>query len=200
MGPPAKVVFRNLFDFAAKGAEQIPTSGPAIIAANHFSHLDPALITDVARRNIRYIAVDELYGKSAVLDQALRFFVAIPTTRTGVPLGAMKDAVAHVEAGGLLGIFPEGRRVSEWGENPPKRGAAWMAWMTGVPLLPVAIHGTAGTMSVDDMRLRRTSVRMWVGEPMHWFDYADRVDPLGTMMKEWHAWVDAKLAPWQVLG
>ena len=95
-----------------------------------------------------------------------------------------------------MAVFPEGRRVAHWGENPPKRGAAWLAWMTGAPLVPIAVHGSEGTLAPGDLTLRRTSVRVWVGAPLWWHRYGDLVDPLGAMMTDWHEWVDARLRPW----
>lgn len=187
---------RGYFDLAVTGRDHIPRAGPVVVAANHFSHIDPPLVTVVARRQVRYIAVDELWGNSRVLDMLTGYFGAIPTDRDGYPVTALRTAIRHLEAGGAMGIFPEGARAVHWGERSPKRGAAWLAWITGSPLVPVAIHGSDGTMAPGDLRLRRTAVRVWVGEPMWWFDYADRIDPLAAMTIDWADWVGDRLAPW----
>jgi hypothetical protein len=88
--------------------------------------------------------------------------------------------------------------VAAWGEvYPPKRGAAWLAMRTGSPLIPVAIQGTQGTLSVDVPGLRRVAIRAWVEPPLLPDDYLDRVDPIGAMMDDWHRAMDRRLGPWQ---
>lgn len=194
--PPVGLAGRLLFDLETTWEEEVPQEGPVVVAANHFSHIDPFLVTKAANRHLRYIAVDELFGRSRVFDLITGFFQVIPTDRDGYPVHALRTAIEHLEAGGAIAVFPEGRRVIHWGENPPKRGAAWLAWMTGAPLVPIAVHGSEGTLAPDDLTLRRTSLRVWVGAPLWWHRYADRIDPLGTMMADWHEWVDARLRPW----
>ena len=109
---------------------------------------------------------------------------------------AMRVAVEHLNDGGIVGLFPEGRRVESWGGDEPKRGAAWLAWMTGAPLIPIAIHGTMHSLSPDQTGFHRTAVHIWIDEPIWWYDYLDRVDPLGAMMDDWYRVVDTHLAPW----
>ncbi|RLE25887.1 MAG: hypothetical protein DRJ50_02020, partial [Actinobacteria bacterium] len=61
---------------------------------------------------------------------------------------------------------------------------------------PVAIHGTERTLGPANRGIHRTSVRLWIGEPLMWYDYADREDPLGSMTAAWSEFVDSKLGPW----
>lgn len=196
MGPFFRVFLRVYFDFEVESARGAPLDGGVIIASNHFSHIDPVIVSHVVGRNIRFLALDELFGRSRLFDRLTGFFGAIPIDRSGVPVQALRRAIGHIDKGGAVGVFPEGRRVTYWGEDPPQRGAAWLAWVTGAPLVPIAIHGTDGTLSPDDLVLRRTSVRMWVGEPIWWHEYADRVNPLTAMMDDWHRWMDQHLEPW----
>lgn len=193
---PAQAVSRFLFDLEVTGSENLPDRGGVVFAANHFSLVDPFVVSVALGRHVRYLALDELYGSSRMLDGVLGFFRAIPTDRVGYPVGALRTAIDHVTAGGAVGVFPEGRRVEYWGEDHPKRGAAWLAWMTGAPLIPVAVYGSGGTLGPGDERFRRTSVRVWMGPQLAWYDYAGAEDPLGAMMSDWHAWVDGRLDPW----
>lgn len=187
---------RGLFDFEVTGTEHIPKDGPLVVAANHLSHLDPPLVVNSLGRHVRFIAVDELFGNHMAFDVVTGFFGAIPTDRDGVPLRALEQTVEHLRAGGSAGVFPEGRRVAYWGETEPKRGAAWLSWMSGAPLLPIAIHGTERTLGQTERGIRRTAVKMWIEEPIRWHDYADRVDPLGAMTTAWFQALDNRLAPW----
>ena len=193
---PIGIAGRVLFDLEITKEEPIARTGKVVVAANHFSHIDPFLVTKAADRHLRYIAVDELFGRSRIFDLLTGFFEVIPTDRDGYPVHALRTAIEHLEAGGAVAVFPEGRRVVHWGEDPPKRGAAWLAWMTGAPLVPIAVHGSEETLAPGDLTLRRTSVRVWVGAPLWWHQYADRIEPLAAMMADWHEWVDARLRPW----
>lgn len=194
---PNHVLGSTVFDLEVSGKEFIPHDGPLIVAANHFSHLDVPIIGANVDRFIRFLAVDELYGISRSFDAVLNFFGAIPLDRGGYPVAAMKTAIEHLVSGKTIGLFPEGRRVEAWGVNAPKRGAAWLSWMTGAPLLPVAIHGTQNSLGPETRSLKRTAVRMWVEPPMLWTDYVGYEDPLGQMMSDWYTAVDNRLAPWR---
>jgi 1-acyl-sn-glycerol-3-phosphate acyltransferase len=193
---PRDVITRLYWDLSITGREHVPDTGPAVVACNHLSHLDPPLVSQAVGRNVRYIALDELFGTSRFFDRLTGFFGAIPTDRDGYPVGALRTAIAHLHDGGTMGVFPEGARARRWGELPPKRGAAWLAWMGGAPLVPMAIHGTDRTLTPAHRGFRRTAIRMWIGQPLWWHEYADRVDPLAAMMGDWADWVSERLAPW----
>jgi 1-acyl-sn-glycerol-3-phosphate acyltransferase len=194
--PPSKFVTNRYFDLKVEGLENVPKSGAVVLASNHFSHLDPPLIAVHTGRYVRFMAVDQLFGKSRIFDAAMSFYGAIPLDRDGYPIRAMREAIGHLDGGNAVGLFPEGRRVERWGVDDPKRGAAWLAWMTGAPLIPVAIHGTQHSMAPLDMSFRRTAVHLWYEEPLWWFDYAQEVDPVTAMTKDWFEAVDGRLSTW----
>jgi len=194
---PNRFTARVYFDLSVTGRDNMPVKGPVVVAANHFSHLDPPLIITNLDRYARFLAVDDLYGRSKAFDLALDFFKAIPLDRDGYPIRAMREAIGHLDDGEVVGLFPEGRRVESWGGDEPKRGAAWLAWMTGAPLIPIAIHGTRHSLSPGEKGFHRTAVHIWIDEPIWWYDYVNRVDPLGEMMDDWYKVVDNHLAPWQ---
>ena len=116
----------KVWDFELVGRNAI-TEGPLVVAVNHFSHLDPVASAVAAERPARYLGVDELFGQSKFFDGITYYLGVIPMPRGRVPLQAMRAALNHLNEGGAVGLFPEGRRVSEWGESPPKQGAAWLA-------------------------------------------------------------------------
>ncbi|MCL1593931.1 MAG: 1-acyl-sn-glycerol-3-phosphate acyltransferase [Actinomycetia bacterium] len=194
---PTRMLVDTYFDLSVKGRSNIPSDGPAVIAANHFSHLDPPLISMNIDRYARFLAVDGLFGQSKLFDLMMSFWEAIPLDRDGYPVRAMRTAVDHVLGGNVVGLFPEGRRVERWGEDPPKRGAAWLAWMTGAPLIPITIHGTKHSLAPGERGFHRTAVRMWIDEPLWWYNYVNEIDPLGAMIADWYEIVDGHLAPWE---
>ena len=193
---PLRIAARGLLDFEVSGLHHIPKGGPLVVASNHFSHLDPPLVVNALGRLVRFIAVDELFGNHLAFDVVTKYFGAIPTDRDGVPLRALEEAIEYLRAGGTVGVFPEGRRVGYWRETAAKRGAAWLAWMSGAPLLPVTIHGTERVLGQAERGISRTAVRLWIDEPIVWSDYADRTDPLGAMTNDWYETVDTHLTPW----
>ena len=193
---PTRVVSRAFFDLDVEGAENLPRDGAVVIAANHFSHLDPPLIAVNLDRYIRFLAVDELFGDSRAFALLLEFFGTIPVDRDGYPIGAMREAIRYLNGGGAVGLFPEGRRVERWGEDLPKRGAAWLAWMTGAPLVPVAIVGTEHSLAPGERAFRRTAVKIWIEKPILWDAYEDEVDPTNAMMQDWYAAVDERVRHW----
>lgn len=166
------------------GRERVP-GGPLVVAANHFSHLDPVMVAVAVGRPIRYLAVDELYGRSAFFDNLTLWFGAIPMPRTRTPIGALRLALAELDAGGTVGLYPEGMRVWVWGEVEPRRGAAWLARRAGVPLLPVAVAGSEEAMGRGTTRISRQPIHVTVCDAIHPADWADAPDPLGAMTEEW---------------
>lgn len=197
---PLRILARGLLDFEVSGMEHIPKQGPLVVASNHLSHLDPPLVINALGRLVRFIAVDDLFGNHVSFDLVTKYFGAIPTDRDGVPLRALEEAIEHLRSGGTAGVFPEGRRVAYWRETEPRRGAAWLAWMSGAPLLPVTIHGTERVLGQIQRGIQRTAVRIWIDEPIVWSDYADCTDPLGAMTNDWYETVNAHLTPWWPQG
>lgn len=170
--PPARLL-ATWFPFSS--VRRCPTPAGAYVAViNHFSHLDPPIAGLALRRPVRFLALDELWGNSAILDRVLDLFDAIPVPREGrYPIRPLKQAIRHLECGGIIGVFPEGRRVRSWGNTPLTKGAAWLAIKADVPLVPVAIWGTQHAMQGDTIRIRRAPVRVVVGCPIFPSRFAD---------------------------
>jgi 1-acyl-sn-glycerol-3-phosphate acyltransferase len=195
--PVARQLGKRLFDLEFRGFDKLPNDGPLVVAANHFSHVDPVFVSACFGRSVRYLGVDELFGRSRVFDALTGFFGAIPLPRERPPLGAMRTALEALALGETVGVYPEGKRVAAWGEvTPPKRGAAWLAFASGAPLVPVALVGSDTTLSVGHEAPGRASIRATAGPELLWHDYVDFEDPLGAMMADWEAWMDNILRPW----
>lgn len=197
--PLVTAISRVAWDLEVTGREHIPP-GPVVFAGNHQSHVDPPLLSVAVRMNVRYLAVDELFNRSVWFDRLILFWGSIPTPRERPPLGALRTAIRHLESGGPIGVFPEGRRTTYWGEESTKRGAAWLALRTGAPLIPVAIAGAERTLSQTESRFRRTPVRVWIERALDPHDYLDHVDPVGSMMGDWRAAMDSRLGEWVPTG
>jgi len=148
---PGRVLARRYFPMSMAGRELVP-DGPIVVAANHFSNLDPVVVALAMDRPVRYLAVDELYGNSRLFDNLILWLGTIPMSRTRAPLGALRLAIAELEAGGTVGLFPEGVRVWRWGEQESNR---WFRWPSPAPMKPWA--GGRGVSTVGRSTSRSVS-------------------------------------------
>jgi len=185
-GPPAVRVLGRAFFSLRIDREAPPPSPPFVVAANHYSHLDPPLVGAALGLPVRFLALDEVLSTSRFVNWLLLGCGAIPTPRRKPPIGAVRAALARLAVGEVVGVFPEATRVARWGDLGPKRGAAWLALRASVPLVPVAVVGTGRALGLDN-RLRRAPVRVVVGRAIP----PDRSDA-GALTAEWEAWVTAR--------
>ncbi len=192
---PVGAAARWLYDLHVSGRELLP-QGAYVIAANHLSFVDPVIVTLVAQQNVRYLAVGDLFDQSHLFDRLITFFGAIPTPRDRLPIAAIRTALAELDAGRPVGIFPEGKRVTEWREQPPERGAAWLAFAAGVPLVPLAVQGSQGTLAAIERAFRRTAIAAWVEPPLDPSTFIDHEDPVGALALAWVEAVGHRLDPW----
>jgi 1-acyl-sn-glycerol-3-phosphate acyltransferase len=133
-------LLRNVYRIEVEGAEHIPASGPAILAANHESLADPFFLGVATPRPIHWMAKAELW-KNPVVARLMDWFGTFPIERGGGDSGALRHGIKLLEEGGVLGIFPQG--TSRPLRNRPfMRGAARLALATGAPLVPVCTVNT----------------------------------------------------------
>lgn len=190
-----EIVARLLFDFHVRGREHLPEP-PYILAANHLSFIDPVFVTIAAGRNIRYLAVADLFDQSGMLEPVISYFGAIPTPRDRIPIAAIRTSIAELEAGHPIGLFPEGRRTYHWREQRPYNGAAWLSLRCDVPVVPVALVGTEGTLGLIQTAFRRTAIGVWIEPAIRPADFRDRSDPVTAMSAAWHDVMSERLDPW----
>jgi 1-acyl-sn-glycerol-3-phosphate acyltransferase len=123
------------------GADRVPSHGALIVASNHVSYFDPPALGVAMPRPIHYMAKKELF-EIAVLGAAIRRLHAFPVDRTRGDVAAIKQSVRALRSGAAVGIFPEGTR-NRSGTLRPQTGVALLASLSGAPVLPAYIAGTA---------------------------------------------------------
>lgn len=123
------------------GIENLPESGGLIIASNHVSYLDPAVLAASLNRKIYFITKKEVF-KNTFVSFILKNLNAFSVDRENVDILAFKKAINILREEKVLGIFPEGTRSSNGELQELKLGAIKIAMKTGVPILPVGIIGT----------------------------------------------------------
>ena len=151
---------RAIYRIEVVGANRLPATGPAVVAPNHESFLDAIILGAALSRELRFVAKAELW-RSRLLAWMIDGLGAIPIERGHSDYLAAARVLQALEAGQAVVIFPQGavRGDREW-----KQGAAHAALMTGAPLVPVRLVGTAGALSRGRIGFPR--VRVIVGEPI----------------------------------
>jgi 1-acyl-sn-glycerol-3-phosphate acyltransferase len=137
LGGPA---LRWWFRLRVQGAGKLPEHGPAVVAMNHESALDIPLVVTASRRPMTFMAKKELF-KNGFASWSLHSLGAFRVDRDRFDLVAVQRALAVLENGGVLGMYPEGTR-SPGQLLPFLPGAAWFALHAGVFLVPCSISGT----------------------------------------------------------
>lgn len=134
---PAGRLLKVWWDLQLHHEERIP-AGPVILAANHIGVIDGILMVACTPRLTFALAKEELFrGKG----RSLHLIGQVPVVRTRPDPHAISRSVQVLRKGHLLAVFPEGGRTA--GEMAWARGgAAYLAMVTGAPIVPVALLGT----------------------------------------------------------
>ena len=168
--PPLMLLTRREW----RGAEHLPPSGGLVVCTNHISYFDPlpfAHFVHDSGRAPRFLAKSELFAIPAV-GQVLRGAGQIPVYRgSRTASAAFRDAVAAVERGECVVVYPEGTVTREPGLWPMtgKTGAARIALSTGAPVIPVAQWGAQDVLAPYSKRLRlfpRKTIHVHAGPPV----------------------------------
>lgn len=179
------------FKWHIEGIENIPRSGPAILAFNHIAYLDPlaaAYIVDRAGRIPRFLAKQELFEDKKIA-WVLRGAKQIPVRRgtSDAPM-ALDHAIAAVERGEIIVVFPEGTITTDPELNPmaAKTGLARLALATKAPVIPAALWGTANIWPKGHAKhwSPRQDICVRVGEAIYPVGNAESRDDWRRVMEE----------------
>jgi 1-acyl-sn-glycerol-3-phosphate acyltransferase len=130
------------------GRENVPASGPFIIASNHLSFIDSMAIPLMSPRRVGYLAKAEYFTGSGIGGWFTKTWFtalgALPVERQThrAAQEALDTAMTVLQAGGGFGIYPEGTRSRDGRLARGKTGVAWLALTADCPVVPVGITGT----------------------------------------------------------
>ncbi|MFE9424895.1 lysophospholipid acyltransferase family protein [Kitasatospora sp. NPDC006697] len=167
-----KPLSRAVYRPAIEGLENVPRKGGVILASNHFSFIDSVVIPLTAPRPISFLAKVEYWQMKGFKGRVLRGFFdaieAVPVRRGEIHLAqaALDSALEVLNDGKAFGIYPEGTRSLDNRLYRGKTGVAWLALTAGVPVVPVALSGTAEILPVGSRRPRLRKVTVRFGEPL----------------------------------
>lgn len=182
--------------------ERLPKLGPAIIAANHNSHLDTLVLMSLFPLSmlpkIRPVAAaDYFLCNRFVAWFALKIIGIVPIKRRAAggedPLA---DASVALEQGDILILFPEGSRGEPEHLAQFKSGVAHLAKRhPTVPVLPIFLHGLGKSLPKGEALLVPFFCDVFVGEPIHW--QGDKQGFMNELDARMHALADeGKFAAW----
>jgi 1-acyl-sn-glycerol-3-phosphate acyltransferase len=123
------------------GAERMPLEGGLVVAANHFSWIDPPALGMASPRTLYFMAKVEAHRVPG-LGQLMRSFGAFPVRRGESDRDAVRTMRQIVRDGHALGMFAEGTRQTSGVPGIVQPGAAMVAIAEGVPLIPAAVYGS----------------------------------------------------------
>jgi len=156
--------FRRRWDIREHGLDHVPRAGPVILASNHIGWLDgPLLFITSPRPPHALVKEEEFHGRTGRL---LTFVGQIKVSRTRNDTGAVRRSVQALAAGQVVLIYPEATRGS--GEfDAFKNGVAYLALVSGAPVVPIAIFGTRQAGEPSDARpANGTRLDIVYGEPI----------------------------------
>ncbi|NAZ76934.1 1-acyl-sn-glycerol-3-phosphate acyltransferase [Kineococcus sp. T13] len=165
-----------------RGLENVPASGPAILASNHLSAADTVVLPSVLRRRLTFIAKADLFTGSGLrgrLTAGLLHGVGqLPVDRSGgrASAAAIAGAVQVLRDGELFGIYPEGTRSPDGRLYRGRTGVARIALVSGAPVLPVAMIGTEHLLPSGRLLPKVRRVGVVIGEPLDFSRYAGRAE------------------------
>jgi 1-acyl-sn-glycerol-3-phosphate acyltransferase len=165
--PPLRAWFRLRYE----DLDAIPSEGPAIVACNHLSYLDPLTNADAvvrAGRRPRFLAKDDLF-RISVIGTVLRGANQIPVHRGTGGDGPLRRALKALTEGECVVIYPEGTVTNRPDHLPMegKTGAVRLSLASGVPITPLASWGSQAVWQKSGHGSLRFGRPVWskVGAP-----------------------------------
>jgi len=160
----AGVAFRILSRIEIRGIENLPKSGPVILAANHFHFADPVALLWLSKRQVEFVGGFRFPNAPTIVKFLPRLWGYFPVHRGGYSRSSLDYSVATLAKGGVVGIFPEG---GAWAKvlRYPRAGIGFIAAESGAVIAPVALSGFPGLFNQW-----RPTLTITVGKPIGPFE------------------------------
>lgn len=129
-------------DLAVEDTHHLPARGPYIVAANHHNYLDGVVLAVAIRPQISFLVMPRVWRATPLHPVFHRQIGSIPLEVGRADVGALRRALAALDAGRVVGIFPEGPFSVRGRLEAGLHGVAVLALRSGVPVVPAAIQGT----------------------------------------------------------
>jgi 1-acyl-sn-glycerol-3-phosphate acyltransferase len=166
--PLAKLYWRPRIE----GLENIPSTGPVIVASNHVSFADSMVIPFFVPRKVVFLAKEDYFTGTGVKGALIRGWFEgigmVPVDRddTKAALASLDIALEVLGRGEAFGIYPEGTRSRDGRLYRGRTGVAHLALTSGAPVVPVGVIGTEKIQPVGTRFPRRAEVTLRFGKPL----------------------------------
>jgi 1-acyl-sn-glycerol-3-phosphate acyltransferase len=183
--PVARAIWRP----TVEGLDNLPRSGPVIVASNHLSFADSMVIPIVAPRPVVFMAKEDYFTGTGLKGAVSRAWFSgigmVPVDRddTKAALASLDVALEVLGRGEAFGIYPEGTRSRDGRLYRGRTGVAYLALTSGAPVVPVGLAGTEHIQPVGSRLPRLADVTVRFGEPLSFTGRYDGV-PAGRARRE----------------
>ena len=158
-------ICRTYCRMTVSGQENIPRTGPFVLAPVHRSYIDTPIASGCTRRRMRFMGKDSMW-KRQPLNWMLSALGAFPVTRGSADREAIMRAIQVLKSGEPLVLFPEGERKSGPVVQPLMDGAAYVACKAGVSIIPVGIGGSERVMGKGAKFIYPKKLVVIIGKPI----------------------------------
>jgi 1-acyl-sn-glycerol-3-phosphate acyltransferase len=154
------------------GLENVPASGPAILASNHLSIIDSIYLPLMLTRPVVFPAKAEYFSARGPIGRLwaayLRSTKQLEINRgdTRSAQATLEAAVGILRAGDLFGFYPEGTRSPDGRLYRGRSGIGWLAMNSGAPVIPVAMSGTRKMLPPGSSIPRPARIEVRIGKPL----------------------------------
>jgi len=154
------------------GAENIPASGGAILAANHLSAIDSVYLPFMVERPVTFSAKIEYFSSrglgARLLARYMKATNQLSIDRDGARAAqdTLEAALGRLLDGQLFGIYPEGTRSPDGRLYRGRQGVGWLALRSGLPVIPVGMIGTRQVLPPGKLVPRPGRIEVRIGKPL----------------------------------
>lgn len=138
-----------------RGLETFDASGTYIYMCNHVSNLDPPIVIPLTPKRTSVMVKKEVF-RIPILARAMTLasFVKVDRSNREAAIASVERGVDVLKSGVNISVFPEGTRSSDGKLLPFKKGPFHLAIESGVPIIPMTIHGTETMLPKGDWKIR----------------------------------------------
>ena len=136
-----RLIYATYFRWCVYSPENVPATGPVILASNHASFIDPPLVGSGLHRPVNYLARESLF-RFPIVGAILRSWNAVPVDREGGGAAGLRAILDRLLAGGAILLFPEGTRTKDGQLQPARSGIGLTVIKSNAPVVPVRVFGT----------------------------------------------------------
>jgi 1-acyl-sn-glycerol-3-phosphate acyltransferase len=160
-----RLIYATYFRWRVYDPENVPMTGPVILASNHASFIDPPLVGSGLRRPVNYLARESLF-RFPIVGSILRSWNAVPVDRDGGGASGLRAILDRLLAGGAILLFPEGTRSKDGNLQPARSGIGLTVIKSNAPVVPVRVFGTFEAYNRNSKFPRPRPIAVKYGRPL----------------------------------